>query len=168
MLKPGAMEIQSPTPAGREGLRSRAPLDLVVPFTTPRLTAAALGAAARLGAGLDSAVRLVKVQVVPFPLDLRFSPVPAEFLEAQLQKMCADQRGTAVTSEIRFAREFEAGLRSTLRFRSMVVLATQKRPWRTRTERLADSMRRAGYTVVMVQEDLEGSGAAASREHKYA
>src|SRR5580704_5065796 len=123
-------------------------LDLVVPFTTPRLTEMALKAAHRLGTGLDSAIRVVKVQVVPFPLDLRFSPVPVDFLAAQMSHLCGD-----ASCEIRLARDFEAGLRGTLRYRSMVVLASRKRPWRTRTERLADSLRRAGYTAVMVREE---------------
>jgi hypothetical protein len=131
----------------------RAPLDLVVPYTTPRLTEAALRAANRLGAGLDSAVRLVKVQVVPFPLDLRHSPVPVEFLEAQLTHLGEDVLATPFSAEIRLARDFEAGLLGALRFSSMVVLATKKRPWRTRNERLADSLRAGGYTVVMVDED---------------
>jgi hypothetical protein len=167
MLIPGALNAQSPKQIAA-GVHPRAPLDLVVPFTTPRLTEAALKAANRLGAGLDSAVRMVKVQVVPFPLDLRFSPVPPEFLEAQLKHICGDQQPLPISSEIRLAREFEAGLRGTLRYRSMVVLATQKRPWRTRTERLADSLRRAGYTVVMVREDAGDAAMAACREQKYA
>ena len=169
MLKPGAMNARVPKFVGGDGVRAHAPLDLVVPFTTPRLTETALQAAGRLGAGLDSVVRLVKIQVVPFPLDLRFSPVPADFLAAQLRQLCAEQTLTAtVTNEIRFAREFEAGLRGTLRYRSMVVLATRKRPWRTRTERLAESIRRAGYTVVMVQQDAETYGMPVCGEHKYA
>jgi hypothetical protein len=126
-------------------VRPGLPLDLVVPYTTPELTQAALRAASRLGAGLDSEIRVVKVQVVPFPLDLRHSPVPVEFLEAQLRKF-------GVPAEIRFARETEQGLRGALRYRSLVVMASKKRPWRTRTQRLANSLRHAGYTVVMVEE----------------
>jgi hypothetical protein len=132
--------------------RAGTQLDLVVPYTTPELTEAALRAAERLGAGLDSTVRLVRVQVVPFPLDLRHSPVPVEFLEAQMKSLAGD---TPV--EIRFAREKESGLLGTLRFRSLVVLASKKRPWRTRTERLADSLRLAGYTVVMVNEEKDNA-----------
>jgi hypothetical protein len=128
--------------------RPGAQLDLVVPFTTPRLTETALRAAARLGAGLDSAVRVVKVQVIPFPLDMNHPPVPVEFLEEQLESF----RGAA-SHEVCFAREFEQGLRSVLRFRSLVVMAFQKRPWRTHTERVAASLRMAGYTVVMVNEE---------------
>ncbi len=136
-------------------MRSGAQLDLVVPYTTPELTRTALRAAGRLGSGLASAVRLVKVQVVPFPLDLRHPPVPMEFLEAQLMHLCAGAPPLPYTSEIRFARESEQGLLGALRFRSLVVLASKRRPWRTRTERLAASLRLAGYTVVMVNPDKE-------------
>jgi hypothetical protein len=133
-------------------LESHISLDLVVPFTTPRSTEKALEAARVLGAGLNSAIRLVRVQVVPFPLDLRFSPVPQEFLEAQLSRLSGGAPDIPVTIEIRLAREFESGLLGTLRFRSMVVLASRKRPWRTRTERLAASLRLAGHTVILTPE----------------
>jgi hypothetical protein len=112
----------------------------------------ALRAAERLGGGLGSAVRVVKVQVVPFPLDLDHSPIPTEFLEDQLHSLCGD-----AAVEICFAREFEHGLRSVLRYRSLVVMAAQKRPWRTRTERMAASLQQAGYTVVMVHEEHENA-----------
>ncbi len=124
-------------------------LDLVVPFTTPLLTQSALNAANRLGAGLNAEVRLLKVQIVPYPLDLTHSPVPEEFLERQMRGFRSDM---ATRCEIRFAREPEAGLQSGLKKSSLVILASAKRRWKTHTERLAQSLRRAGYTVVMVSE----------------
>jgi hypothetical protein len=143
--------LHSTFEAGRQ-IKPGAQLDLVVPFTTPRLTEAALRAASRLGEGLDSAVRVVRVQVVPFPLDLNHSPVPVAFLEAQLHSLCGE-----APSEICFAREFEQGLRSVLRYRSLVVLASKKRPWRTRTQKIAESLKKSGYTVVMVEEEPQNA-----------
>jgi hypothetical protein len=128
-------------------------LDLVVPFTTPQLTQAALNAANRLGAGLHADIRLLKVQVVPFPLELKHSPIPINFLERQMRSFPS---AMPTHGEIRLARENEAGLMSGLKKTSLVILATSKRPWRTRTERLASSLRRSGYTVVMVS-DKDGS-----------
>jgi hypothetical protein len=122
-------------------------LDLVIPFTTPELTLAAIHAANRLGDGLHAGVRLVKIQVVPYPLDLNQSPVPLNFLEDQLQRFSST---LPMTREIRYAREFEPGLRGALNEHSLVILATRKRPWRTRTERLAAQLRREGYNVVIV------------------
>jgi hypothetical protein len=127
--------------------QQNARLDLVIPFTTPELTMAAVQAANRLGEGLDAGIRLIKIQVVPWPLQLNQSPVPKEFLTAQLQRFGSP---LPMKREIRFAREFEPGLRGALNEHSLVILATRKRPWRTRTEHLAAQLRRDGYNVVIV------------------
>jgi hypothetical protein len=127
--------------------QQEARLDLVIPFTTPELTMAAVQAANRLGEGLDAGIRLLKIQVVPWPLQLNQSPVPKEFLTAQLQRFGSP---VPMKREIRFAREFEPGLRGALNEHSLVILATHKRPWRTRTEHLAAQLRRDGYNVVIV------------------
>lgn len=132
-----------------EQLKHQAKLDLVVPFTTPQLTQAALNAANRLGAGLNAEIRLLKVQVVPFPLDLTHSPVPEQFLERQMRGF---RSAMPARCEIRLAREAEAGLVSGLKQSSLVILASARRPWKTHTERLALSLSRAGYTVVMISE----------------
>jgi hypothetical protein len=125
----------------------QAELDLVVPFTTPELTRAALNAANRVGAGLNATLRLVRVQVVPFPLDLNQSPVYIDFLKDQMAQFQSD---LPVAGEIRLAREFEAGLLGTLGRESVVILATPKRMWRTRNEVLAATLRRAGHKVILI------------------
>jgi hypothetical protein len=127
----------------------QAELDLVIPFTTPRLTRAALEAANRMGAGLEAAVRVLEVQVVPYPLEAGQSPVLVDFLEARMQKLSS---ALPVRAEILLTRDFEPALEGALNERSIVVLASPARPWRTRTERLAARLRRAGHTVVMVKE----------------
>jgi len=130
-----------------EQVQHEAELDLVVPFTTPELTRVALDAANRMGGGLNATLRLVKVQVVPFPLDLDQSPVYIDFLKDQLTHF---QSELPVAGEIRLAREFEAGLLGTLGRDSVVILAAPKRPWRTHNERLAASLRRTGHKVVLI------------------
>lgn len=130
-----------------EQAQHTAELDLVVPFTTPELTRVALDAANRMGDGLNATVRLVKVQVVPYPLDLTQPPVHIDFLRSQLSRFESE---LLVAGEVRLARDFEAGLASTLGPDSVVLLASGKRLWRTRNERLAASLRRAGHKVVLV------------------
>jgi len=132
-----------------EQVQHEAELDLVIPFTTPELTRVALDAANRMGGGLNATLRLVKVQVVPYPLDLNQSPVYIDFLKDQLTHF---QSELPVVGEVRLARELEAGLLGSLGRDSVVILATPKRPWRTRNERLAASLRRAGHKVVLVNE----------------
>lgn len=124
-------------------------LDLVIPFTTPALTAAALRAAQCLSSGLHADIRLLRVQVVPYPLELARPPVPVAFLEQQLDRLCRGA-GPAVQCDIRSARDFVPALRAALTAHSVVILATPKRLWRTRTERLGRGLRKAGYTVLMI------------------
>ena len=131
-----------------EPVQHQSELDLVVPFTTPGLTQCAVDAADRMGAGLNAAIRLVKVQVVPFPMDLSQSPVYIEFLKEQLSQFRTELPSAG---EIRLAREFEPGLEGTLTHNSLVVLATKKRPWKTRTERLAAALRHNGHNVILIE-----------------
>jgi hypothetical protein len=126
-----------------------AELDLVVPFTTPNLTRSALNAANRMGGGLNASLRLVKVQIVPYPLQIDQPPVYLDFLKNQLAQFRSE---LPMTSEVRLSREPEAGLLGALRRDSIVVLATSRRPWRTRNERLAAKLRHAGHKVVLIYE----------------
>ena len=135
-------------------VKHEAELDLVVPFTTPELTRTALKAANSMGEGLNASLRLVKVQVVPYPMELSQSPVYVDFLKHQLEQF-ASKLPTA--GEIRLAREFEAGLLGTLGRESVVILATPKRPWRTHNERLAATLRRTGHKVILVTQGVENA-----------
>ena len=135
-----------------EQAHHEAELDLVVPFTTLELTRVALDAANRLGAGLHATLRLVKVQVVPYPLQLTQPPVFIDFLKSQLARF---QSELPVSREIFLTRDFEEGLLGTLGRDSIVILASGKRLWRTRSERLAASLRRAGYKVVLVSTEFK-------------
>jgi hypothetical protein len=122
-------------------------LELVVPFINPELTRAALAAADTMGTQLHAAIRLVRIQIVPFPMELNESPVALDFLREQLPHF----RSTLpVQPEIRLARGFEPALLGALRRDSVVILASKKRPWRTRSEKLAAVLQQAGHNVVLV------------------
>src|SRR5579862_4253566 len=128
-----------------EQTQSDGGLDLVVPFTTPKLTQAAIDAANQMGAGLNASIRLVKVQVVPFPMDLNQSPVALDFVREQMEHFRSELE---TAPEICLAREEAPALMSTLKPNSVVVIAHRKRPWRTREERLAERLWNAGYHAV--------------------
>ena len=138
---------KQPAPAICEPAPKVAELDLVIPFTTPELTRAAINAANRMGAGLNAALRLVRVQVVPFELDLNRSPVFIDFLKEQLAGF---ESALPIAGEVRLARDFEDGLKGALGADSVVILATKQRPWRTSTERLSRSLRKSGYRTILV------------------
>lgn len=122
-------------------------IDLVVPFTDPVLTRAAVEAANRLGEGLMATLRLVCVHVVPYPCDVDHPLVPLDFLRKQLTKF---RSALPLQGEVRLARDFKDGLMTTLRADSVVILASKRRLWRTRTERLAATLRQAGYKTILV------------------
>jgi hypothetical protein len=124
-------------------------LDLVVPFTDPALTRVAVAAANRLGEGLRATLRVVDVQAVPYPCDLDRPPVPLDFMNARLKSF---HSALPMQGEVRLARDFQQGLMTTLRADSTVILASKKRLWTTRTERLAAALQRAGYRTILVFE----------------
>jgi hypothetical protein len=125
-------------------------LDIVVPFTTPELTRAALREAGRLGAGLHAKIRLLRIEIIPFPLDPHYPPVDPGFLRKQMETF---QATLPLERKVLLARDFKPELCSRLREESIVVLASRRRLWRTRSERLAASLRDAGRDVVMVYEE---------------
>jgi hypothetical protein len=122
-----------------------AELDLVTPFTTPELTRAAIAVAERLGRDLRAAIRLVKLQVVPYAVES--STVPLSFLKAQ---MGAFRSTLPLHPHIIFTRDSEADLLRALHTDSIVILASKSRPWPTPIERMALKLRRAGHRVVLV------------------
>ena len=121
-------------------------LDIVVPFTTRPLTRAALTAAGRLSAGLLPLIRMVRTQIVPFPLQLEAAPVSTTVLRRQLVPL-AEEFGAHL--QICFTRDNREGLLHTLAKDSVVVIAARRRWWKSREERLAIWLRQRGWTVVL-------------------
>lgn len=141
------MKLRTRAPHAPSFTRPCSPgLDIVVPFTTSSLTRAALTAAKRLSAGLTPLVRVVKVQVVPFPLQLEATPVSATVLRRNLAPV-ADQFGAYL--QICFTRDSKEGLLQTLALNSVVVIAARRRWWKSREQRLAEWLRHRGGNVVL-------------------
>ena len=84
--------------------RSASPvLDIVVPFTTRLLPRAALTAAGRLSAELLPLIRIVRTQVVPFPLQVENAPISAGVLHGQLIPRAEEFGAPAVVLHPRYA-----------------------------------------------------------------
>jgi hypothetical protein len=123
-------------------------LDIVVPYTTPRLTRLALREAEALASKLPSRIRVLRMLVVPFPLDLRNPPFSLDILREQTRQVA---RGIAAAEMVLFlTRDPEGSLLKTLRPGSIVVIASKKRWWRTAQERLQKICERHGHQVALV------------------
>jgi len=122
---------------------------VAIPYTTPELTLEALRHA---GAGTDLNVQisLVDIQVVPFPCPLDQPLIDRKFSEGRLRNLFA-QTNLAGTTGIVYARDRLEGYRQALAPASLVILATRKHWWRTREQKLARSLQKAGHHVMLLR-----------------
>src|SRR5262249_9380326 len=121
---------------------------MVIPYTTPQLTRAALRHAG-VCTDLDVHVRLVDIQVVPFPCTLDEPPINREFSEHRLRELLKESHLPG-QSTVLYTRDWLEAFRTVLEPGSLVILATKKRWWPTREERLARTLAKAGHQVMLL------------------
>jgi len=125
-----------------------APVDIVVPYTTPKLTRLALKKAGELAAEIPSKIRVLRIQEVPFPVDLRQPTVSLPILREQTRQVARGIHTSEIT--IYLTRDPDETLLKALHPDSVLVIATHKRPWRTAQERLKRICARDGHQVALV------------------
>jgi hypothetical protein len=125
-----------------------AALWVVIPYTTPELTRAALRHAA-VCTDLEVHVSLVDIQVVPFPCPLDQPPINKAFSERRLIELF-EESGLSGQTSVLYTRDWLEGFRRVLEPKSLVVLATKKRWWPTREARLARVLAKAGHHVMLL------------------
>lgn len=126
------------------------PIQVVVPYTEAKHTREALTAAAVMTRGLSAIIKLVAVQVIPFPAPFYCPATMREHLEAELE-LLAGECISRVEATIVLARTQEEGYRHAIEPETTVLLTYPRRVWPTRQERLARQLRRLGYKVALVQ-----------------
>jgi len=136
-------------PLGAESPRRR-PLELVVPYTDAALTAQALAGALEMARGLESAVTLMAVHILPYPSPLEYQEGIRERLESELTAVA---RTSPVTVRVKlvFARDRAEAYLGLLPRHSLVVIGTRERWWRTREERLARQLAAGGHSVALIK-----------------
>jgi hypothetical protein len=127
-------------------------LEIVVPYIGAQLTAKVVGKAASLTSGLNAALKLVAVYVAPYPSDLACPVSMRDHLTARLTEI-AGRTTLPSTVHLVVARDRDAGFRHVLRPASAVLLGSHNRPWRTREEKLARELARAGHQVSLLHFD---------------
>ena len=121
---------------------------MVVPYTTPELTRAALRHAG-VCTDLDVHVVLVDIQVVPFPCPLDQPPINKKFSECRLSAMLKES-GLPGRAAVLYTRNWLEAFKQVLEPGSLVILATKRRWWPTREDKLARTLSKAGHQVMLL------------------
>jgi hypothetical protein len=127
-------------------------LEVVVPYTSPELTAKVVERAAALSAGLNVILKLVAVHVAPYPAELRCPAAMERHLTTRLTEL-AEHTSLPSCIHIVVSRDRAEGFRQILRPGSAVLLGSRKRWWHTREERLAKELTRQGHHVSLIHLD---------------
>jgi len=141
-----AVPFRSAWPAVVAEPVSNSKLEIVVLHTEAAATVSALKMAAELASGL-APVRLLAIQVVPFPLGLDAPQVSVEFLESRFVEM-AKEAAVEAAVDIRLARDAADVVESEIGPHCVVVFGGRRRWWPTATMRLARRLERLGHQVV--------------------
>lgn len=152
MKRNGELPLKSQWLRVAETQKHAGTLDVVVPFTTPEITAKVVKRAAEFASGLNASLKLIAVWVIPYPAELRFPTATQDHLTNQLSGL-ARQSELPVTIELVAARGRDEGYCCALPQASTVLLGIRKHWWRTREERLARALAHQGHCVSLVHFD---------------
>jgi hypothetical protein len=130
--------------------RPECPLELVVLYTNPALTAHALAAATGLARGFEAQVTLMAVYVLPYPSPLEIQEGIRKRLEADLTAL-ARTSPASIHVKLVFARDRVDACLGLLPPQSLVVIGTKDRWWRTREESLARRLTSGGHSVAVIR-----------------
>ena len=143
------LRASEPFPSTKPARDERA-LDLVVPYTSPALTARALAVAVDLAQGFETNITLLAVYVLPYPGPLECQPGIKTRFEAELSTV-ARTHSVPIRARLVFARDRLDGFLGSLPRRALVVIGTKSRWWRTPEERLAWRLTARGHSVALIK-----------------
>jgi hypothetical protein len=122
-------------------------MEIVVLHTSVIETLQALKAAARLAQGLSARIRVLVVEVVPYPLPLDHPTVPLPFTKRRFRTL-AENASVETSVDIHLVRDREKATESVLEPHSVIVMGVHRSWWPTGSSRLARRLERAGHKVV--------------------
>jgi hypothetical protein len=123
-------------------------LEVVVLHTTTQATLRSLKTAAELAAGLAAHIRLLVLEVVPYPLPLDEPQASLDFTQRRFRTVASEAR-ISTRVDIRLGRDKAQMLESALKPRSLVVVAGGHGLWPSPEKRLAKRLQRLGHQVVL-------------------
>lgn len=128
--------------------RGDAPIEVIVLHTTTKATLQALRTAARLAEGLAARIRLLVLEIVPYPLPVSAPPVLLEFTQRHFRTVALESK-IETDVDIRLGRDRAQMLESALKPHSLVVVAAKSGWWPSAEKRLAKRLERIGHQVVV-------------------
>jgi hypothetical protein len=131
----------------RSIVSSQATLEIVVLHTSIAETLQALKTAAHLAEDLAARIRLLVLEVVPYPLPLDRPNVTLPFTHRRFRTL-AENVSVETTVDVHLVRDREKVLESILEPHSVVVIGTRRTWWPNRNRKFARRLERAGHQVV--------------------
>jgi hypothetical protein len=125
----------------------QASVEVVVLHTTLTETIRALKAAAQLAHGLSARIRLLVLEVVPYPLPLEHPNVPLPFTQRRFRTL-ANHAAIETNVDIHLVRDREKSIESVLEPHSIIVMGAHRTWWPSAQARLAKHLERTGHQVV--------------------
>jgi hypothetical protein len=124
-----------------------ATMEVVVLHTDVTQTLQSLKAAALLAHGLAARIRLLVLEVVPYPLPLDQPPVSLPFTRRRFRTLAANA-SVETSVDIHLVRDREKTIESVLEPHSVIVIGAPKAWWPNAQSRLAKRLERLGHQVV--------------------
>jgi len=134
------------TPA-RSVVSAQAAMDIVVLYTTVPETLQALKMAAHLAHDLSARIRLLVLEVVPYPLPIDQPDVALPFTQQRFRTL-AENASIETRVDVHLVRDAEKTIETVLERNSVIVLGGRCSWWPTAQRKLANRLKRAGHIVV--------------------
>lgn len=125
----------------------QATMEVVVLHTTITETLQALKTAAHLAHGLSARIRLLVLEVVPYPLPLDRPNVPLPFIRRRFRTLAADA-SIETNVDIHLVRDPDKTIESVLEPHSVIVMGAHRTWWPNAHSRVARRLERLGHQVV--------------------
>lgn len=131
----------------RSVVSRQATLEVVVLHTSTSETLHALKTAAQLARGLSARIRLLVLEVVPYPLPLHQPAISLSYTRRCFRTL-AENASIETTVDIHLVRDPVKVLDSLLEPHSVVVMGGRRTWWPTARNRIAKRLERTGHQVV--------------------
>jgi hypothetical protein len=123
-------------------------LQIVIPYVNPELTQAAVRQVG-VCTDLNVEVNLIDIQVIPFPCPLDQPLIDKEYSQRRLEELLG-QSGLPGRATLLYTRDWLQAFCQTMEPKSLVILATATTWWPTREKKLARTLAKAGYQVMVL------------------